>query len=196
AARLSRAHARPRLHLLREVLGAAAQRIDCAALGVDGGIGVAFAERTFGVAHRLLGAAERPVALFALLALLARPTLAQLPALSQFLEQLVELFAQRLLVLPQLAHALLLTALVGTALLLPALSALPVAATLVLPLAERAVAQLLLLTQHVAQFVERRHHVVVIVGRSAGLRHLQVLEHRLQFLEQPPRRVLVAGARQ
>ena len=55
-----------------------------------------------------------------------------------------------------------------------------------------------MLADHVAQFVQRRHHVVVAVltARGARPRHLQVFQHGLQFLEQPARGILVAGARQ
>ena len=111
-------------------------------------------------------------------------------ALAQLLEQLLEPVAQGLLVLVQIAQLLLL------ALALALLLALAVAPR-VLALLEGLVAQLLLLADHVAEFVERRHHVVVaLVALCAGPRHLQVFEHRLHFIEQLARGVLVAGARQ
>ena len=108
-------------------------------------------------------------------------------ALAQLFQQLVEPVAQALLVLAQIAQLLLpLTALLALAV-----------APHVLALLEGLVAQLLLLADHVAQFVERRHHVVVaLVALRARARHLQVLEHRLQFFQQPARGLLVAGARQ
>ena len=68
-------------------------------------------------------------------------------------------------------------------------------APLILALLEGLVAQLLLLADHVAEFVERRHHVVVAVfALRARPRHLQILQHRLQLIEQLARGVLVAGA--
>ena len=81
--------------------------------------------------------------------------------------------------------------------LLAALTALLIAA-LLLALPERLVAQILLLADHVAELVERRHHVVVhvVAARLAGPRHLQVLQHLLQLVEQLLRRILGAGARE
>ena len=78
-------------------------------------------------------------------------TLARLreAALAQFLQQLVELLAQRLLVLAQFAHLVAVALLALLALLAALLAA------LVLALAEGAVAQLLLLADHVAELVER-----------------------------------------
>src|SRR5262249_5605470 len=98
---LPRSHARPGLHLLGQILGSAAHGVERAPLGIDRGVGVAVAERTLGIAHRLLGAPERALASF------AGRLLPQLAALLHFVEQFPELFAQRLLVLAQPAHALL-----------------------------------------------------------------------------------------
>src|ERR1043166_2279223 len=158
---LPRPHARSRLHLLSEVLRAAPHGLERAPLGVNGGIRVAVAERTLGVAHRFLCATERSLAPF------ARRLLAQLAALLEFVEQLSQLLAQSLLVLAQAAHSFVLLALLP---LLPLLTLLALLAALpalafaprVLALPERTVSQLLLLADHVTQFVERRHHVVVI----------------------------------
>ena len=72
-----------------------------------------------------------------------------MPRLRNSSHQLVELLAQRLLILAQLAHILL--ALLAALAALPALAVAP----LILALAESAVAQLLLLADHVAEFVER-----------------------------------------
>ena len=83
AARLARALtlALPLLHLLREVLRAAAQRFERAALRVDRAVGIALAELAFGVAHRAVGLAEPFARVLALLAVLALLTgLALLPA--------------------------------------------------------------------------------------------------------------------
>ena len=77
---------------------------------------------------------------------------------------------------------------------LTALALLAALAALVLALLEGAVAQLLLAADHVAELVELAHHVVVAVLHLAGPRHLQVLEHRLQFLQHLPGGVLGAGA--
>jgi len=68
-------------------------------------------------------------------------------------------------------------------------------APLILSLLEGLVAKLLLLANHVAELVERRHHVVAVVAVHvlSGPRHLQVLEDRLQLLEQPLGGVLGAG---
>ncbi len=126
--------------------------------------------------------------MLSLLPLLTLLALLPEPPLPQLVEELVEAVAQALLVLAQIAH--LAVALLGLT---------PLAITPhVLTLPESLVAQLLLLADHVAQFVQRRHHIVVAVlaARGARPRHLQVLQHGLQFLEQPARCILVAGARQ
>ncbi len=60
----------------------------------------------------------------------------------------------------------------------------------VLALLEGLVAQLLLLADHVVELVERLLHVVV--AALAGLRHLQVLQHLLQLIEQLAGALLVA----
>jgi hypothetical protein len=119
------------LHRLGEVLRAAAQNFERAALGIDRAVRVAFSKLTFRLAHGAL--------------------------LAQLLHQLLELIAQRLLILAELAHLIALLALLA---LLAALAVAP----LVLALLERAIAQLLLLADHVAELVERRHHVVVATG--------------------------------
>src|ERR1043166_5805617 len=84
AAGLARTGTHLLLHHLGEPLGALAHGIDRAPLRVDGAVRVAFAERPFGLSHRLAGAAELVrLGLARLLALtghlvLAEPTLAQL----------------------------------------------------------------------------------------------------------------------
>ncbi len=131
----------------------------------DRAVGIAVAELAFRVAHVFAGAAELLHLFLARLAGLPQATLAQL------LEQLVELLAQRLLLIAQLAHALLalpllaflallagllaLLALLTLLAFLTALAALPLLAALVLALLEGAVAQLLLAADHVAELVER-----------------------------------------
>src|SRR5215813_14996432 len=125
------------LHRLGEVLRAPAQSFECAALGIDRAVCVAFAELAFRLAHRVAGATE--------LIHLALPLLALAEALlAQLLHQLLELIAQCLLILAQLAHLVALLALLTLLALLAALAALAVA-PLVLSLLEHAVAQLLLL---------------------------------------------------
>ena len=118
------------------------------------------------------------MALLALLAALALPH----AALGQFLLQLLEPVAQALLILLQVAHALVA--------LLAALAVAPRILAFLVGL----VAQLLLLADHVAELVQRLLHVAV--AGLAGLRHLQVFQHLLQLLEQLLGRILVAGARQ
>src|SRR5262249_27730725 len=135
------------LHRLGEVLRAAAQSFERAALGIDRTARVAFSKLTFRLAHGVAGAAE--------LIHLALPLLALTEALlAQLLHQFLELIAQCLLILAQLAHLVALLALLTLLALLAALSALAVA-PLLLALLERAVAQLLLLADHVAELVER-----------------------------------------
>ena len=168
---------------------ALAQRFERAALRVDRAVGIAFAELVAGLAHRVAGAAERVrlAALLALLALLARLREA---LLAQFLEQLAELLAQRLLVLAQIAH-LVAVALLALLTLLTALAA------LILALLEGAVAQLLLPLDHLAELVEHRLHVVVAIALlAAGPGHLQVVEHLAQLVEHLLGGVARAGARQ
>ena len=107
-----------------------------AALAIDGAVRVALAERAFGVAHRGIRVGEIVAALARLtltllaLTLLALALLTLLPLLSllpllpvlallilpeatllHVLEQLLQLVAQRLLVLPQLAERIGVTAL-------------------------------------------------------------------------------------
>src|SRR5712692_9346731 len=103
AARCSRArvgagtHHALLLHRLREVLRPAPQRLERAALRVDGAVGVALADLALGLAHGFARRAE--------LIHLALPLLPLAEALlAQLLHQLVEPIAQRLLVLAQLAH--------------------------------------------------------------------------------------------
>src|SRR5439155_3742836 len=91
----------PLLHLLGHALRALAQSFERAALGVDRTVGILLAERTLGVPHGIFGPAERFVAL-ALLALLA--LLAELAAPAKLLQQFLELSAQRLLILLQVAE--------------------------------------------------------------------------------------------
>src|SRR5207302_478097 len=138
----------------------------------------------------------------ALLAFFALLGLAE-AALLHLFQQLLELLAQRLLVLLQIVEGVLvafltlltlltLLALLALLALLPALPPLAalallalLAAALVLAFAEGAVAQLLLLADHVAELVEHRHHVVVaVLAHLAGARHLQVFQHLLQLVEQ------------
>ena len=109
---------------------------------------------------------------------------------AQIVEQLVEPVAQRLLVLPQLAHR------IARMLRLPwpaLLAALRVLLPLILALLEGAVAQILLLADHVAKLVELRHHGVAFVAVHIRRRHLQVFHHLLQLLQQRPRGVLGAA---
>src|SRR5262249_8907544 len=119
------------LHRLGEVLRAPAQSFERAALGIDRAVRVAFSELAFRLAHGVAGAAE--------LIHLALPLLTLAEALlAQLLHQFLELIAQCLLILAQLAHliALLpLLALLTLLALLAALSALAVA-PLVLALLE------------------------------------------------------------
>ena len=116
-----------------------------------------------------------------MLALLAALALSH-AALGEFLLQFLQPVAQALLVLLQIAHALI------------ALLAAHAVAPRILALLEGLVAQLLLLADHVAELVQRLLHVAV--AGLAGLRHLQVFQHLLQLLEQLLGGILVAGARQ
>src|SRR5215510_2974515 len=202
------------LHLLRQVLGAAAQRFERTALRTDRIVGIALAKLALRVTHGLAGLAKLiALALLALLTLLALllTLLALLAeaALVELFDQLVEPVAQRLLLLRQVAHAVLvallallalltllsllalLTALLATLTLLTAL--LP---ALILALLEGAVTQLLLALDQLAQLIELIHHLVVAIAilHLAGLGHLQIVEHRLQFLQQLAGGVLGAVA--
>src|SRR5262249_54351597 len=143
------------LHRLGQVLRAAAQSFERAALGIDRAVRVTFSKLTFRLAHGVAGAAE--------LIHLALPLLALAEALlAQLLHHLLELLATCLLILAQLPP---LTPLLALLPLLPLLTALPAWAIppLVLALLERTIAQLLLLADHIAKLVERRHHVIVAV---------------------------------
>src|SRR6476646_874667 len=92
------------LHRLGEVLRAAAQSFERAALGIDRAVRVAFSKLTFRVTHGLAGTAE--------LIHLALPLLALADALlAHLLHQCLELIAQCLLILAQLAHLIALLAL-------------------------------------------------------------------------------------
>src|SRR5258708_27118646 len=178
------------LHRLREALSALAERIQCLALRIDGGVGIALAQLAAGIAHRRIGLAEAVVVTVALivrltlvaglalallvallpaLALVAALALLAHAALGELLLQLLEPVAQALLVLLQIAHALV-------ALLVAAHAVAP----RILALLECLVAQLLLLANHVAEFVERLLHVAVALPR---LRHLQVFQHLLELIE-------------
>src|SRR5690348_10270834 len=175
------------LHGLGKALGTLAQRLERASLGIDGTVGISLAERPFGILHRFASAAERSSPVLTLLALLTLLPLLVLvltqAMLAQLLQELVEPVAQRLLVLLQVAHTVLA--------LLTLLSLLALAAH-VLTLLEGPVAQPLLLADHVAQFIELLRHVVGI--HVVRTRHLQVLEHLLQLVEQTARGVLVPRA--
>src|SRR5262249_6597981 len=117
------------LHRLGEVLRAAAQSFERAALGIDRAVRVAFSKLTFHLAHGVAGAAE--------LIHLAPPLLALAEALlAQLLHQFLELIAQCLLILAQLTHLIALLALLPLLALLTALPALAIA-PLVLALLER-----------------------------------------------------------
>ncbi len=122
--------------------------------------------------------------MLALLAALAFFAALALPhaALGKLFLQSLEPVAQALLILLQVAHALIA--------LLAALAIAPRILALLVGL----VAQLLLLADHVAEFVQRLLHVVA--AGLAGLRHLQIFQHLLQLLEQLLGRILVAGTRQ
>src|SRR5260370_12134409 len=143
------------LHRLRETLRALAQRIQRAALRIHGAIGVALAELAAGIAHRGIGFAEAGLAL-ALLGVLSRlPLLTLLAALAlshaalcKLVLQLLEPFTQAILLLLQIAHALI------------ALLAAHAIAPRILALLEGLVAQLLLLPDHVTKFVQRLLHLV------------------------------------
>src|SRR5262249_49617041 len=155
----------------REVLRPTAQRLKRTALRIHGTVGIALPELTLRVAHGLAGLPEllAHIAL-ALLALLAGLLTGLLPeaALAQLLHQLVELIAQSLLLLGEVAHAILallallpLLALLTSLSLLAALSLSAALPALVLSLLEGTVAQLLLPPDQVAQLIELVHHVVV-----------------------------------
>src|SRR5437763_5031429 len=146
------------LHSLREALRAFAQRFQRLALRINGRVGIALAQAVAGIAHRGVRLAEPVfaiallIALFALLALLtllaplaALVFLATLPlphaAFGQLLLQFLEPVAHPLLILLQIAHALI---------ALLAAHAIP---PRILALFEGLVAQLLLLADHIAKLV-------------------------------------------
>ena len=134
---------------------------------------LAFAERTFRLAHGIAGVAKlaHPAVRFAAIGFAVALTLFSLAllilaeaALSQLLQQFVKPILEALLILPQIAQLLL---------ALAALTILPLVLSLILALLEGLIAQLLLLADHVAQFVKRRHHVVVVViALGTGAPHL------------------------
>ena len=149
------------LHSLREALRAFAQRFQRLALRINGRVGVALPQAVAGIAHCGVRLAEPVfaiallIALFALLTLLSLLTLlaplaalvflATLPlphaAFGQLLLQFLQPVAQPLLILLQIAHALI---------ALLAAHAIP---PRILALLESLVAQLLLLTDHIAKLV-------------------------------------------
>src|SRR5439155_2592830 len=152
------------LHGFGQALGALAQRFQRAALRVHRTVGIALAEPAGGIAHCVIGLIEPVLAialvaalallhalfaaltlltLLALLAALARPH----AALGEFFLQFLEPIAQALLVLLQVAHALV------------ALLAARAVAPGILALLVGLVAQLLLLADHVAELVQRLLHV-------------------------------------
>src|SRR5207249_9269887 len=109
------------LHGLGQALGSLAQRVQRPALRVHRAVGIALAEPAGGVAHRVIGLIEPVLAIalvaaltllaltllalfaaLALLAALARPH----AALGEFFLQFLQAIAQALLVLLQIAHAL------------------------------------------------------------------------------------------
>ena len=100
-----------------------------------------------------------------------------MPLLAHLVEQLLELIAQRLLSLRQVAHAVLVALLALLLALLPALArlvlltALPLLAALVLTLLEGLVAQFLLLAGQVAELVHHRLHLVVDIVLLLPLLH-------------------------
>src|SRR6516165_11266417 len=143
------------LHRLRHALGALAQGLQRPALRVDRGVGIAFSELVAGIAHRRIGFAQAVlvVALVAAAGLALLATLSGVHAtLGEFLLQFLQPVAQALLVLLQVAHALV------------ALLAVHAVAPRILPLLEGLVAQLLLLADHVAELVERLLHVAVALA--------------------------------
>src|ERR1700732_761609 len=111
------------LHRFSEALGALAQGFQCLPLRINGAVGVTLAELAAGIAHRAIGLTETilaiaRIAVLALLALLAflalltlLPLLAALAlphaALGKLVLQFPEAVAQALLILLQIAHALI-----------------------------------------------------------------------------------------
>src|SRR5262249_29452664 len=143
---------------------------------------VTLAEPAGGIAHRGIGftqtiltvalvAALSGLTLLTLIAALALVAALAGPhaALGKLVLQLLQPVAQRLLVLLQVAHALV------------ALLAAHAVAPRILALLEGLVAQLLLFADHVAEFVERLLHLVV--AALAGLRHLQLAHDVAEALE-------------
>src|SRR5262249_12547309 len=158
ASRIARAVARlvavALLHRFGEVLGPLAQRLQRAALRVHRAIGIALSEPSTGIAHGVIGLLEPVLAItllarltlallhalvaaLTLLAALARPH----AALGEFFLQFLEPVAQAVLVLLQVAHALV------------ALLAAHAVAPRILALLVGLVTQLLLLADHVAKLV-------------------------------------------
>ena len=172
------------LHRLRQALRALAHGVERLALVLDRAVGVALAEFALRLVHGLAGVAEliHLVALVVLLAGLLLP--GRQPVLAQLVEQLLELVAQRLLVLAQVAELL------------------PCSCRCRWRGARRrswpflkvwsrncCCLRIMSLSSSSADI-----HVVAAVVAGVGLRHLQVFQHRLQLLEQALRGLLVAGA--
>ncbi len=103
AATLPLALAHLLLKLLGEALGALAHGVEGAALAVDGAVRIALAERAFGVAHGLVGLAERVIALTLALTLAGLLALALLPLSLLTLPLLLALALVALLVLAEAA---------------------------------------------------------------------------------------------
>src|SRR5262249_30551129 len=192
------------LKRLRKPLRAPAHSVDRTALAVDGAVRITLAKRAFRVAHGAVGISKivAAIPLLTLLALLALLTLLAIltflvlaeTTLLHLLQKLFQLLAQRLLIPTQFAKGvrIALLALLPLLPLLAALSSLTLLAALpaplVLALAEGLIAQLLLLANHVAKLVKHRHHVVVaVLPHLTRPRHLQVLHHLRQLIEQLPR---------
>src|SRR4051812_20282165 len=182
------------LHRLGHLLRALAQGLERFPLRVHGTVRIAFAELRAGIAHGPVGGVQTAVvialvtvliAILARLSLLALLTLLPLlreAALGEFVLELLQPVAQRLLILLEVRHRLV-------ALLLAARALTPG----ILPLLESLVAQLLLLADHVAELVERLLHVAV--AGLPGLRHLEIFHDLRELLEHALGRFFIAFAR-
>ncbi|OKO73931.1 hypothetical protein AC629_36005 [Bradyrhizobium sp. NAS80.1] len=191
------------LHRLGHLLCALAQGLESFPLRVHGTVRIALAELRTGIAHRTIGGVQAAIVValvavlivailaglsllglltFLPLLLLALLSLLREAALGEFVLQLLQPVAQRLLILLEVRHRLV-------ALLLAPRAVTPG----VLALLESPVAQLLLLADHVAELVECLLHLAF--AGLPRLRHLQIFHDLRELLEHALGRLAIAFAR-
>src|SRR5690606_24987021 len=150
--------------ILGRALRAFAQRFECAALRIEGAVGVAFAEMALRRSHFLTGIAERGIAFEA--------------QTFQFLEEFLQPLTQRALLLAEFSQRAGFASLVFAVLVwTPG----RLASGAGLTFAEGAITQIALLADHVAKLVERARRsfgAFVHWTRPGGLKAVQ---HIAQF---------------